>query len=244
MDGYQYEHAVANYLTKKGYKKARVTQASGDYGIDVICEKDGHRYAVQCKYYSSPVGIEAVQQAVAGKAHYAADRAIVVTNNTYTQAAKTLAKDNNVLLYEWVNGYGKGRVVKDSDYRVGLMSFLVILAMLLYLALNMFSDIDVFATAAAFIALVLLVVFIIVFFLFFKSIGQPKKVSGYIITIIVTLALACFLWLKLGDLAKWLMDRPGANYIRYAIIAFACLVIVGLVVNCVLKIVRRKTDES
>ncbi len=77
-----------------------VTKASGDYGVDVVASKHGKKYAVQCKYYSNPVGITAVQQAVAGMAMYGCNSAMVVTNSTFTAQARTLAGRNHVILLE------------------------------------------------------------------------------------------------------------------------------------------------
>ena len=39
-----------------------MTQGSHDYGGDIIAIKDQIKYVIQCKKYSSPVGIDAVQQ--------------------------------------------------------------------------------------------------------------------------------------------------------------------------------------
>lgn len=114
MDGHDYEYLVARYLKGHGYTGAKVTKASGDYGVDVTAHKGGHKFAVQCKYYSKPVGISAVQEAAAGKAYYGCDAAMVVTNNTFTKAARDLAKANGVILLEGVTsaggslGVGKG----------------------------------------------------------------------------------------------------------------------------------------
>ena len=104
MDGHEYEHRVAAYLRGHGYTGVTVTQASGDFGADVIAHKGGRKYAVQCKYYSSPVGVAAVQEVTAAKAHYRCNAAMVVTNNTFTAAAKRLAQENSVLLLEGVSG--------------------------------------------------------------------------------------------------------------------------------------------
>lgn len=104
MSGQEYEKCVANYLRNHGYWGVSVTKVSGDYGVDVIANKHGAKYAVQCKYYSSPVGLSAVQEVVAGKAHYDCNAAMVVTNNIFTDAAKKLAKENNVKLLEKVSG--------------------------------------------------------------------------------------------------------------------------------------------
>lgn len=98
LTGVEYEYRVAEYLRSKGYWGVKVTQASGDYGVDITAHKHGKKFAIQCKYYSQPVGLSAVQEAVAGKNHYGCNAAMVVTNNTFTAAAERLAKENGVKL--------------------------------------------------------------------------------------------------------------------------------------------------
>ena len=102
MTGREYEYAVARYLRWHGFSRTDVTQSSGDYGVDVIAVRRRERYAVQCKYYGHPVGIAAVQEAVAGMASYGCAHAMVVTNTTFTRAAHRLAEDNDVELWERV----------------------------------------------------------------------------------------------------------------------------------------------
>ena len=98
MDGYQFEHSCAKILRSKGYSGVTVTKASGDQGVDIIAHKAGHKYAVQCKYYSKPVGNSAVQQVYAGAAFYGCDSCIVMTNNTFTSQAEKLASRTGVIL--------------------------------------------------------------------------------------------------------------------------------------------------
>lgn len=100
MTGLEYEKLVAKYLKNHGYYDVTVTKGSGDFGIDIIARKGAHKYAVQCKYYTSAVSLDAVQEAVAGMAYYNCDKAMVVTNNTYSPSARQLAKCNNVILLE------------------------------------------------------------------------------------------------------------------------------------------------
>lgn len=100
MDGHEYEYFCANALKKKGYSKVDVTKGSGDQGIDVIAYSAGKKYGIQCKYYSSPVGNFAVQEAFAGAKFYDCDVAVVLTNNTFTPAAIELSKKTGVLLWE------------------------------------------------------------------------------------------------------------------------------------------------
>lgn len=99
MDGHQYEHQCAKMLRNKGFSKVQVTKGSGDQGIDVIAYSGGKKYGIQCKYYTSPVGNHAVQEAFAGAKFYNCDVAVVMTNTTFTQSAKDLAQKTNVLLW-------------------------------------------------------------------------------------------------------------------------------------------------
>ncbi len=107
MTGYEYEQAVGEYLLRRGYDKVSVTKGSGDFGVDIVAENGNSRVAVQCKYYSGKVGLDAVQQVVAGKAVYDCDSAMVVTNSTFTPAAKQLAEINSVELLDRVDAKGR-----------------------------------------------------------------------------------------------------------------------------------------
>ena len=99
-DGYKFEEYTAELLQKNGYENVYVTQKSNDYGADILAEKDGVKYVFQCKYYTSMVGIEAVQQVYSAKDYYDAHVAVVITNNVFTKAAKSLAKELKVILWD------------------------------------------------------------------------------------------------------------------------------------------------
>lgn len=97
MTPYEYEQYCGRMLENTGWK-ARVTQASVDQGVDILAEKDGRRLFVQCKLYSRPVGNKAVQEISAGKQYEHADIAAVVSNQSFTPAARKLAEANRVML--------------------------------------------------------------------------------------------------------------------------------------------------
>lgn len=97
LDPNEYEHFCADLLEKIGWD-TRVTQASGDQGIDVLAKKDGFLLALQCKKYSSPVGNKAVQEAFSGGTFYEAKAFAVVSPVEYTSSAKELANSLGVLL--------------------------------------------------------------------------------------------------------------------------------------------------
>ena len=56
MEGHDFEYWCADLLRKNGYENVEVTPGSGDQGIDVLAEKDGIKYAIQCKCYSKDLG--------------------------------------------------------------------------------------------------------------------------------------------------------------------------------------------
>lgn len=100
MDGFDFEKYTGKLLKANGFTKVEVTQCSGDFGVDVIAYKDEIKYAIQCKKYSSPVGIKAVQEVIGSKAMNDCHVAVVLTNNKFTKSAKELAEKNNVLLWD------------------------------------------------------------------------------------------------------------------------------------------------
>ena len=100
MSGEKFEEYVKEVLKKNGYKKVRLTKASGDYGVDILAEYKGVSYAIQCKLYAKPVGVAAIQQAYAGSEYYGCDEAVVVTNNTFTRQAVNLSMSNGVILWD------------------------------------------------------------------------------------------------------------------------------------------------
>jgi restriction system protein len=90
MTGTQFEDYVAARLRRAGWR-VTFTQVSGDYGVDLIAEKDGKSVAIQCKRHGNSVGVAAVQQVVSGARHHGCTKSIVVSNQEFTQAAKQLA---------------------------------------------------------------------------------------------------------------------------------------------------------
>lgn len=103
MNGHDFEYFCANLLKKRGFIDVTVTKGSGDYGIDILAEKEGVTYAVQCKAYAEPVGVKAVQEAFAGKEYYDRMVGAVMTNQYFTKPAVEAAKKLKILL--WDRGY-------------------------------------------------------------------------------------------------------------------------------------------
>ena len=106
MDGHDFEYYCANLLKERGYLDVEVTRGSRDYGVDIIAEKDGVTYAIQCKCYSTPVGVSAVQEAYAGRDYYDRMVGAVLTNQYFTAPAVEVAKKLKIML--WDRGYLEG----------------------------------------------------------------------------------------------------------------------------------------
>lgn len=100
MTGHEFENFCANLLKNNCFSNVKVTKGSGDQGVDVLAEKDGIKYAIQCKLYSTPLGNTPVQEVAAGKTFYGCHVGVVMTNSTFTTGAKELAKATNVLLWD------------------------------------------------------------------------------------------------------------------------------------------------
>ena len=98
-DGESFEDYVQQIFASEDIR-ALTTPTTNDYGADLIVKFSGHTIAIQCKYYSSPVGIKAVQEVMGSLRYYAAEYGAVITNSTYTQQAQNLAHTNNILLID------------------------------------------------------------------------------------------------------------------------------------------------
>jgi restriction endonuclease Mrr len=99
MSGIEFEKFLEKLFSAMGYLVA-VTKATGDQGADLVIEKFGEKTAVQAKCYADKVGNYAVQEVLAAKSMYKAHRAMVVTNNYFTDAAKSLATANRIELWD------------------------------------------------------------------------------------------------------------------------------------------------
>ena len=100
MEGHDFEYWCAALLKDIGFQNVSITKGSGDQGVDIIAEKNGGKYAIQCKRYNKPLGNKPVQEVYAGKAIYNCDVAVVMTNSTFTDGAKEAATKTGVILWD------------------------------------------------------------------------------------------------------------------------------------------------
>jgi restriction system protein len=98
LSGREFEGYLAELFKSQGYQ-VEMTPSTGDYGADLILQKDQKHIAVQAKCYAGSVGVSAVQEALSGMAYYQCHSAWVVTTGNYTPNAVELAKKSNVRLF-------------------------------------------------------------------------------------------------------------------------------------------------
>lgn len=124
MTGIQFENFLQYYFSKLGYS-SEVTQASNDYGADLILCKKKEKLIVQAKRYQGKVGIQAVQEVIAANVYYGGTKPMVVTNSFFTAQAIELADKSNVELWDrnrlvsTLNRIHGKKVISDSEKEHG-----------------------------------------------------------------------------------------------------------------------------
>lgn len=99
MTGLEFERYVAGLLKNSGYKQVKLTEEY-DLGVDIVAEKNGVIWGIQVKRYSGLVGADAVRQVVTALPMYRCDKAMVITNSTFSRPAMALADANSCLLID------------------------------------------------------------------------------------------------------------------------------------------------
>ena len=100
MDGLEFEQFCAQLLRDNGFNHVEVTKGSGDFGIDILAEKMGVTFAIQCKCCQSKVGNSAIQEAFSGRDYYNRMVGVVMTNNSFTPQAEETAERTKILLWD------------------------------------------------------------------------------------------------------------------------------------------------
>lgn len=100
MEGHEFEFWCASLLNACGFNNVNLTKSSGDQGVDILAEKSGIKYAIQCKCYSSDLGNKPIQEVHAGKSVYNCHVGVVMTNRHFTKGGKELAETTGTLLWD------------------------------------------------------------------------------------------------------------------------------------------------
>jgi len=100
LEGHDFEYYCADLLKKDSFENVEVTKGSGDFGVDILAEKDGITYAFQCKCYDDTVGVKAVQEIYAGRDYYDRMVGVVMTNQYFTEPAQMMAGKLRIILWD------------------------------------------------------------------------------------------------------------------------------------------------
>jgi len=118
---------VARLMEQQGYQVTWLTfdpdGPEPDLGTDFVVSKDGKRYAVLAIRYSQrPLSPGTIRRALANRAHYGCDAAMVVTNGTLSGEARRLAQASGCAVIErptlgvWITtGQQAGRALEDGS---------------------------------------------------------------------------------------------------------------------------------
>lgn len=100
MSGDEFEFFCQNLLLMVGFLRVTVTKLSGDFGADILADRDFVSFAIQCKRHSANVGSDSVQQIYSAKEIYRKDIAVVITNSYFTEHAVKMANQMGVKLWD------------------------------------------------------------------------------------------------------------------------------------------------
>jgi hypothetical protein len=92
LSGLKFEIELARLLRALGWE-ATPTRASGDGGIDIVGQRDGVKFIVQCKNHKSPVGPAVVRELYGALLASDASHAILASTSGFTKG-----------VHEFVNG--------------------------------------------------------------------------------------------------------------------------------------------
>ena len=101
LDAFEFEHYIAKMFNNLGYK-TNVTSKTNDGGKDLIIERYGQVFYVQCKHYLSPNNIQRPEiQRIVGAAHADnVDGCFMVTSSDFSYGAREEALKTGVYLMD------------------------------------------------------------------------------------------------------------------------------------------------
>jgi restriction system protein len=105
MNGIEFEQFVGHLLKRRGYNYISYTERY-DLGIDILAQKDKQVWGIQVKRSKNPISTHAVRQVVTALKYYDCDQGMVISNSSFTKAARKLAKSNDCVMIERKNLLG------------------------------------------------------------------------------------------------------------------------------------------
>ncbi len=94
------EELTGELFRRKGYS-VRVTQVSGDYGIDVWAKKDGMTIGIQVKKWQSDVGFDDVAKTLGSNMSKANKYILISTTSSFTAQAWRHQRRHSAIIELW-----------------------------------------------------------------------------------------------------------------------------------------------
>jgi len=115
MDGYEFEHFVADVWAKRGWNTS-VTDGSNDNGVDIVATRDGlfaEKHLIQAKKFAdTSVSSPDIQKYASLHLNSDVDAVVVVTTSDFSGPAEEIAEKRNVKL---VDGAEIQRLVREMN---------------------------------------------------------------------------------------------------------------------------------
>lgn len=110
---WEFEEYIAQLYSKLGYKTERVG-GGYDGGVDVMAEKNGIKYYIQCKkYITSTVGVKEIREFYGVLVdHTAQGKGIFITTNIFSSEAEYFSKDKPI---ELIDGQKLVRLIRQLE---------------------------------------------------------------------------------------------------------------------------------
>lgn len=103
MSWQEFELLVGESFRQKGFAVAETGGGGADGGVDLVLEKNGEKFLVQCKQWRAfKVGVEIMRELYGVMAARGAAGGYVVTSGQFTQEAKEFASGRNISLVDGV----------------------------------------------------------------------------------------------------------------------------------------------
>lgn len=106
----EFEEYTQQLLIHMGYENVVLTPYVNDKGIDLFCERNGEKIAVQCKKYKGTVGSPEIISFIGAMSNAHVDSGIFITTGMFSFEAESLAAKNPILL---INRVRLAKIVID-----------------------------------------------------------------------------------------------------------------------------------
>jgi restriction system protein len=96
----EFEEYITELFKLLGYEKVTLTPQMNDKGIDILMEKNGKRYGVQCKRHKGIIGSPAIQSFLGAMQHAQTSHGFFVTTSTFSLEAEKMASQHPIELVD------------------------------------------------------------------------------------------------------------------------------------------------